>query len=131
MAMFRDALIDKYSEDAPVNELCRILNGICMPIASQRISELVQHQVMLSFDKEEILIELELCISTIFKPFLHHLDKLSGDMEELAAVWMSLLSILSHLLGKDSSVDVERKVKNGNLLKATKDLATERLRDSV
>merc|ERR1712038_342191 len=75
-------------------------------------------------------IELELCISAIFKPFLHHLEKLSTDQEELTAVWMSLLSTLSHLLGKEKSEN-PRQATNDKLLKAAKDLATERLRDSI
>jgi len=131
ISMLRDSLVDKYSEEAPIKELCRILNGICMPIISQRISELVQHQTMLKFDQEEILIELELCISAIFKPFLHHLEKLSSDIGELTSVWISLLSTLSHLLGKESSKDIQQKKSINNMLKVTKDLATERLRDSV
>merc|ERR1712038_1582923 len=131
ISMLRDSLIDKYSDDAPIKDLCRTLNGICMPIVSQRITELVQHHAMLKFDQEEILIELELCISAIFKPFLHHLEKLSNDPGELTSVWISLLSTLSHLLGKESSKDIQQKKSINNMLKVTKDLATERLRDSV
>mmetsp|Transcript_6817 Transcript_6817/g.10358 ORF Transcript_6817/g.10358 Transcript_6817/m.10358 type:complete len:137 (+) Transcript_6817:2-412(+) len=86
---------------------------------------------MLKFDQEEILIELELCISAIFKPFLHHLEKLSNDLGELTSVWISLLSALSHLLGKETSESKQQKKPNHNMLKVTKDLATERLRDSL
>ncbi len=131
MTMMRDALIDRHSEDSPIKDLCRVLNGVCMPVISQRISELVQHQIMLKFDQEEILIELELCISTIFKPFMHHLEKLSQDAEEFTAVWMSMLSVLTQLLGKDSTQENERRIPNDRLLKTTKDLATEHLRNAV
>ena len=131
MAMLRDALIGKYIDQVSTKEISHVLNGICMPTSSQRMSELVQHQGELQFDPEEIMIELELCISSIFKPFLHHLDKLMEDPEELIAVWMSLLSVLSQLLGKENSNANELKILDGRMLAATKDLATEHLRNSV
>lgn len=77
------------------------------------------------------MIELELCISTIFKPFLHHLEKLLNSPDELTSVWMSLLSVLSHLLGKDKQTVNEKTVSSNTQSKATKDLATEHLRHSV
>ena len=77
------------------------------------------------------MIELELYISTIFKPFLHQLGKLMDNQEQLTAVWMSLLSVLSHLLGKETASQNDKEMLNNNVLKATKDLATEHLRNSV
>ncbi len=130
IAMLRDASIDRYSKDVPITELCRVLNGICLPTINQRIVELVQHQTMLKFDQEEIMIELELCISTIFKPFLHHLETLLSNPDELTAVWLSLLSVISHLLGKETQSEKDQIINpNNHLLKAPKDLATEHLRN--
>ena len=128
MSIMRDILVDKCSEDVAITDLGRIFNGVCMPAISQRLSELVQEQ---NIDQEEIMIELELCISIIFKPFMHHLEKLRHNTEEFTAVWMSVLSTLSHLLGKVNHPDDKKIVSNHRFLKASKDVATEHLRHSI
>jgi len=133
IAMFRDSLVDKNSDDIPIDELFRILNGVCMPMVSQRFRELVQHQMTLNFDHEEITIELELCISAVFKPFLRHLNKLSEYPSHLGPVWMSLISVVTQLVGKESTLSgaTEKKVVPDHLLRATRDLVSERLRNVV
>jgi len=125
IAMFTDSLVDRHGQDIPMKELCKLLNGVCIPMAGKRISELIQRQMKLKFDHEEIMIELEQCISAIFKPFLHYLKRLTTSPEDLTTVWMSVLSVLADLLGTNPSL------LPADLLNTTKQLATEHLRNAI
>jgi len=141
IAMLTDAIIDKQAGNVPTKQLCRILNGTCIPVAGHRISELLlfdsNSYIMCSFD--EIMIELELCLTLVFKPFLQHIHRLTDNPKDLAAIWFSILSVLSHLFGKEVK-EIESKISaTGNdnslsyasLIFTTKNLAKERLRNAV
>merc|ERR1712238_620601 len=82
----------------------RILNKVCIPMAGQRITNLLAFEKGTLFNFEEIMIELKLCISLLFTPFHQHLNKLADKPEELAAIWLSLLAVVSQLLGKETAV---------------------------
>ena len=125
--MFTDSLMDRHGQDVPVPELCKILNGVSLPMAKSRIVELIESQNDLQFDSDAIMIEFELCISLTFKPFLHYLNRLSASPENLSTVWISMLSIIAELF----SVDKTQLSIPVNLFKAFQQLATEHLRNAV
>lgn len=131
--MFTDSLVDRHGQEIHIDELCMLLNTICLPMAGSRITELIQHQVKLKFDREEILIEMEQCISAIFKPFLHYLKRLTTNPEHLSTIWMSILELMTDLLKQESIVGAAEhsnpKLSPSHLLDATKQLATEHLRN--
>jgi len=114
-----------------MNELCRLLNSVCLPMAGKRISELMKHDMQ--FDHEEIMIELELCISAIFKPFLHYLKRLTTSPEDLVTVWMSMLSVLAQVLGQEATnePDINPNETPAALLNIAKQHATEHLRNAI
>merc|ERR1711862_437913 len=93
---------------------------------------------------------LEVCISLIFKPFLHHLKVFLKDGDDkLITIWKSVLKAMVLLLGgtskasgsqsKLSNMDVEESLDRSNstitsmseLLITTKELASEHLRNAV
>lgn len=86
-------------------------------------------------DLEETMIELELCISLLFKPFLHHLKALVSAKQEFVGIWISMLGILTQLLGDEPSQkkeDVEDGVvSRSTLFKTSKELASEHLRNAI
>jgi len=126
--MFTDSLVDRHGQNIPISDLCRLLNTVCLPMAGNRISELIQKQAELNFGHEEVMIEFELCISAIFKPFLHYLKRLATSPKDLITVWMTMLSLMTQLL----SAEVDRGgMIPTNLLTASKQLATEHLRNAV
>jgi len=133
IAMLTDALVDRHGQNIPVADLCLILNGISIPMARQRIIELMKKQNTLNFEQEEILIELELCISVIFKPFIHHLGRLISHPKRLMTIWMSIIDIMSNLLGKEADEygNVENKSIQAHILSVTKELASEHLRNAI
>lgn len=131
-----DTLLDKNSSSIPVEGgLCNILNNICIPLAGKRITDLLRIPRGVETDLEEIMIEVELCISLLFKPFLHHIKTLVSVKQEFFGIWISLLGIMKQLLGDDvvhnkfdSTVAV---VSRAKLFSTTKELASEHLRNAV
>jgi hypothetical protein len=102
-------------------------------MAQSRISELTQSESM-NFEKDEVMIELELCISAIFKPFLHYLRRLSANPKDLETVWLSMISVVSELLNQEAehnSVDGKSNKMSLEHLNATKHLAAEHLRNAI
>jgi len=97
-------------------------------MAENRIIELVEKQAELNFGHEEVMIEFELCISAIFKPFLHYLKRLEKSQKALITVWMSMLSIMTKLMSAE--VDKGGMIP-ANLLTASKQLATEHIRNAI
>ena len=164
--MLTDAIIDRHGRDVPNEDLCGILNRICIPLAGSRMADLLKSSsgsimgaappmpapTFLDVDghAEEIMIELELCISLIFKPFLHHLRTLlemrrSG---EFVSIWTSMLGVMTQLLGEagrgaedgdtttppsssSSSPIGFRTMTRDNLLLTTKELGSEHLRNAI
>ncbi len=104
-------------------------------MAGKRITDLLRIPRGGETDLEEIMIEVELCISLLFKPFLHHIKTLVSVKQEFFGIWISLLGIMKQLLGDeivhnkfDSTVTV---VSRAKLFSTTKELASEHLRNAV
>jgi len=136
ISLLTDTLLDRHSSSVPVTSLYRIINDICIPLAGDRITDLLRIPEGAT-DLDETLIELELCISLLFKPFLHHLKALVSVQQEFIAVWTSMLGIMTQLLGEGSSdQDEEADESEGvstreNLFQRTKELGTMHLRNAV
>ena len=127
--------MDRHGACIPLDGLCDIMNKTCIPLASSRITDLLRIPYDSGFDLEETMIELELCISLLFKPFLHHLKALVSAKQEFVGIWISMLGILTQLLGDEPSQkkeDVEDGVvTRSTLFKTSKELASEHLRNAI
>jgi len=132
ISMLTDVLIDNHGRLLAQNKLYSILNDISIPLASQRIKGLLKTEEVESM-WEEIMIELELCISLIFKPLLHHMRYLLRTQESFIHLWKSILSAVSLLLSdKDEDVEDASNARTmDNLLSTSKELAKEHLRNAV
>mmetsp|Transcript_33251 Transcript_33251/g.38489 ORF Transcript_33251/g.38489 Transcript_33251/m.38489 type:complete len:2324 (+) Transcript_33251:190-7161(+) len=128
LSMFIDAVVDTRHVVTPPHILFDIIKSICVPVAGSKISQLLQttkHFDDLKGRWEEIMIELELCVSLVFKPFLHHLTVLNNqnrknggdvnlnidnDQREpeqkglLCSLWMAMLDVMKQLLGNEATV---------------------------
>jgi len=132
-------LTDTLLSTIPVSGgLCEIMNNICIPLAGNRITDLLRIPYDVQSDLEETLIELELCISLLFKPFLHHLKVLISIKQEFIGIWISMLGIMTQLLGDESAPSKDKAASDGggvvtraNLFNTTKELASEHLRNAV
>ncbi len=114
--------------------------NICIPLAGKRITDLLRIPYDVQSDLEETLIELELCISLLFKPFLHHLKTLISVKQEFVGIWLSMLGIMTQLLGDESAAPSKEDdthtaeddvVTRAKLFNTTKELASEHLRNAV
>lgn len=86
------------------------------------------------------MVEIELFICLMYKPFLHHLKRLVGSEADLLGVWSSLLSVMVMLLGNeiiDESTEDDGELVDSNgmtpdqLRRSTKELASEHLRNAI
>lgn len=114
------------------------MNTICIPLAEKRITDLLRIPYDVQSDLEETLIELELCISLLFKPFLHHLKALISSTQEFVGIWISMLGIMTQLLGDESAQSEEdtAAVREGvvtreKLFLTTRELGSEHLRNAI
>lgn len=138
ISLLTDTLLDKNSSSIPVEGgLCDILNNICLPLAGKRITDLLRIPREVESDPGETLIEVELCIALLFKPFLHHLKTLVYVKQEFFGIWISVLGIMKQLLGDEMQNKSDSKVARGDvvsrskLFSTTKELASEHLRNAV
>ena len=135
LTLLTDMVLDRHGSCIPLLSLCEIMNSICIPIAGERITDLLRIPRNTEVDLEEILIELELCISLLFKPFLHHLKNLVSLEQEFLGIWISMLGIMTHLLG-DEAAPLEEDYDDGvmtreKLFRVTKELGGEHLRNAI
>lgn len=129
-----DALLDRHGNGVPEHTVCNIINGICIPLAEKRITDLLRTRGD-DIDYENTMAELELCISLLFKPLLHHLKILLTIETEFIGIWLSLLGIMTQLLGDEPFTDRNKKpgavVSRESLLQRTKELGSEHLRNAI
>ena len=93
LSMLTDSIIDRHGKFLAPEVLCKIFKDICVPLVGERIKALLEASAKFnSTNGEDILIELELCISLLFKPFLHHLQRILSIQHEFEGIWICLLS---------------------------------------
>jgi len=140
ISLLTDTLLDRHGSKIPVQTgLCEIMNTICIPLAGKRITDLLRIPYDVQEDLEDTLIELELCISLLFKPFLHHLKALISVKQEFVGIWISMLGIMTQLLGDESSQNEgdkhggtrEEGVTRAKLFQTTRELGSEHLRNAI
>lgn len=139
ISLLTDTLLDRHGSLVPVEGgLCEIMNNICIPLSGKRITDLLRIPYDVQNDLEDTLIELELCISLLFKPFLHHLKALVSVKQEFVGIWISMLGIMTQLLGDEAAQAKEENgderevaVTRAKLFNTTKELASEHLRNAV
>jgi hypothetical protein len=141
LAMLTDAVTDRQGAAVAPWQLYTIVQNTCVCVAGFRINALLKCEDIGEF--EEIMIELELCISLVFKPLLHYLKTLVQVEDKFPILWESVLHVMEQLLGDEtlSSASHEASDKllvvrrnsltRENLLTTTKELGSEHLRNAV
>ena len=135
-----DAFIDKSGVSVPPEHLCGAMRNICVPLAGARLASLLADDRVIAEHMEEVMIEVELCISLVYKALLHHLKRILNAEADLLGVWTSLLTVMEMLLGgadtdsqslEDGELVDSRGMTPGQLRRSTKELASEHLRNAV
>mmetsp|Transcript_49479 Transcript_49479/g.73587 ORF Transcript_49479/g.73587 Transcript_49479/m.73587 type:complete len:488 (+) Transcript_49479:35-1498(+) len=139
LSMLTDAIIDRHGGAIPTEQLFAVVHNSCISVAGIRISALLKSD-NIEGQWEEVMIELKLCISLVFKPFLHHLKILIQIEDKFATLWESMLNVMEQLLGDETSVTdfqdspkqkVSAHMNRDMLLMTTKELGSEHLRNAV
>ena len=130
--MFTDVLLDIQGQSITSDKLYKIFNDMIIPLVHMRITDILKLEDVENI-WDDIMIELELCISLIFKPFLHYLQNLSNKKDQFLLLWKSILDVMTLLLDEEENIDENitsiRTLKN--LLLTTKELGSEHLRNAV
>jgi len=140
ISVLTDAFIDKNGLAIPPKHICLALQSVCIPAAGARLADLLKDDRVIVEHMEEVMIEIELFISLMYKPLLHHLKRILSAKADLLGVWTSLLSVMEMLLGTemiDESTEEDGELVDSNgmtpdqLRRSTKELASEHLRNAV
>lgn len=138
--MLTDIFIDKNGRAIPPEHICTALQSVCIPAAGARLADLLKDDRVIVEHMEEIMVEIELFISLVYKPLLHHLKRILETEADLLGVWRTLLSVMEMLLGTeivDESTEDDGELVDSNgmtpdqLRRSTKELASEHLRNAV
>jgi hypothetical protein len=138
--MLTDVFIDNSGLAIPPEHLCPALRNVCIPLAGARLASLLQDDKVIAEHMDEIMVEIELCISLVYKPLLHHLKRILSAQADLLGVWSSLLAVMELLLcdetahqsaEDDGELVDSRGMTPGQLRRSTKELASEHLRNAV
>jgi hypothetical protein len=129
--MLTDLFLDKQDCVIHIPFLCGALSEVCVPFAGRCIGRLQNHARSMP-RTDELMIEFELCVGLIFKPFRHHLKSvLSSEIETcLTPLWKSILAVMDELL-RPRPRDPEEVEVPGNIVATMNDLATEHFHSSI
>jgi len=99
----------------PVPHLCGALGRICIPLSGRRILHLRGSEISIE-KRDEVMMELELCISLLFKPLRHHIQNIIKEgAEALMSLWTPILEIVKGILN-EATVEANEIVKSSNEL---------------
>ena len=104
--MLTDYFLDKRAGLIPVKILCEVLGKMCIPFAGQRIIELgksIKHADQL----DAMMVEVELCVSLIFKPLRHHMKIIINEEDPslLMGMWIPTLNVIKEILNENSTAE--------------------------
>lgn len=134
--MLTDSFLDKRGSSIPINHLCGILTEVCIPLTGRRIVDLRVGKANVD-SVDELMIEFELCIGLLFKPFRHHLKRVVDANGNILSVWKSVLSVLEELLRDEKSSsdspgsDERRHIVPVELVQTMNELAHEHLQNAI
>ncbi|MGK3735233.1 MAG: hypothetical protein ACI8RD_002324 [Bacillariaceae sp.] len=136
--MLTDSFLDRRAGLLPVKILCEVLGKMCIPLAGQRIIELgksIKHADQL----DAMMIEVELCVSLIFKPLRHHMKIIINEEDPslLMGMWIPTLNVIKEILNENftaeedpSDMDPMTPIRS-QMIKSTNELTMEHLQNVV
>lgn len=131
--MLTDSFLDKQADQIPAEILCEVLGKVCVPLAGDRVQEL--REGLIHDDQlHATMVELELCVSLIFKPLRHNMKSvINRDPSVFLALWVSILNVIKGILENDSiENDLSSKSpSNQKMTNDTRELTVEHLRNVI
>jgi Sec7 domain len=130
LSMLTDSFLDKRGGLIPIDVLCEALETICIPLAGQRIIEMREADVPPEY-VDGLMIESELCIGLLFKPFRHHIKTIVNEVPGILEIlWMPMLQILKDIL-KEPAMAAMGDSPASRFVKAMNELTMEHFRNVI
>ncbi len=125
--MLTDSFLDKQAGQLPVDSLCEALGKICIPLAGERVKGL-RGGLIEDDQLDTTMIEVELCVSLMFKPLRHHMKfVVNDDPSVFLALWAPILNVVKEILeDPGTSSPSSKKVTHD-----TRELTVEHLRNVI
>ena len=119
----------------PVEILCEVLGKVCIPLAGERIIELQKSVKLKHPDQlDAMMVEVELCVSLIFKPLRHHMKIIiNEDPTVIVALWIPTLNVIKKILDENSTEDNEssKSPLSQKMIESTNELTIEHLQNVI
>jgi len=133
LSMLTDSFLDKQVGQLPVEILCEVLGKVCIPLSRERVRELrggLTHADQL----DATMVEVELCVSLIFKPLRHHMKiVIDKDPSVFLALWVPILNVIKEIL-EDVSIEnnpLSKSPSSQKMTHDTRELTIEHLRNVI
>lgn len=134
MSMLTDLFLENRGV-VPTSQMSGVLSEVCVPLAGRRIIGLQMGETVTTQSTDALMIEFELCIGLIFKPFRYHLKMVEdeGSARCLPMIWKSVLQVLEDVFQQNEARNPEDQAPAiPKKLKATMhQLANEHLQSAV
>jgi hypothetical protein len=122
--MLCDRFLDNKDSLIPVSNLCDALLRICIPMSGRRIANLRAAEISID-NRDELMVELELCVSLLFKPLRHQVQNIiEAGPPALMSVWVPIMELLKEILN-------ERSTNANEIIRSSNELIFEHLRNMV
>ena len=100
----------------PLPNLCGALGQICIPLCRRRIADLRAAEISVD-NRDEVMVELELCISLLFKPLRHHVQIIIKEgSAALMFLWGPIMEAVKEVMNEGSSAEANEIIKSSNEL---------------
>ena len=113
--MLCDMLLENHGSLIPLTSLCGALVQIRIPLCRRRIADLRAMEISIE-NRDEVMVELELCVSLLFKPLRHHVQNIIEEgSAALMLLWVPIMEAVKEVMN-GGSVDANEIVKSSNEL---------------
>mmetsp|Transcript_8685 Transcript_8685/g.20733 ORF Transcript_8685/g.20733 Transcript_8685/m.20733 type:complete len:917 (+) Transcript_8685:892-3642(+) len=131
LSMLTDSFLEKQADLLPSEILCELLGDAFIPLAGERVNEL-RHGLSRASQLDHMMVEVELCISLIFKPLRHHMKAvINNDPSAFLAVWIPALNCIKKMLEAHNVEDDSQAKLNQKMIDDTRELTTEHLSNII
>jgi len=134
ISILTDLFLDKHAGQLPVELLCEVLGRVCIPLSGELIREIRRGTIVYHDHLDVAMIEVDLCVSLIFKPLRHHMKNIINYNPAIFLnLWVPTLKVIQKILDEDS-IEVKPSSKSPSTRKLTcdiRELTIEHLRNVI
>eukprot|EP00536_Pseudo-nitzschia_multiseries_P009846 jgi/Psemu1/258490/estExt_Genewise1Plus.C_2860061 len=133
LSILTDSFLDKEAGLLPVEILCEVLGKVCVPLAADRIIKL-RRGLRQPEQLDVMMVEVELCVSLLFKPLRHHMKSIASEKSSLLlGLWLPTLTAIKDILAEDTLENnpSSQTPEGQKIIQATNELIVEHLKNVI